>query len=191
VKLLYSAMTETTCPVVCAPGKFLLHRGCRCCRAPCCRAAPCASSVERARLGASGRGARALWSTPRAATSPPRGSTFPSSPSESTTTTRRSTPSGFRKATTRLPTRAYPRACPRACPHAYPYPHACPRACPQPPQPPAFPCRAPGQALNLPTCACLLLRVPGTPDDAVRPYTPISEEARLGSFDLLVKRYAG
>ena len=46
-----------------------------------------------------------------------------------------------------------------------------------------------GQALNLPTCACLLLRVPGTPDDAVRPYTPISEEARLGSFDLLVKRY--
>ena len=89
----------------------------------------------------------------------------------------------------RIPTR-----CPRACPHAYPYPHACPRACPQPPQPPqppAFPCRAPGQALNLPTCACLLLRVPGTPDDAVRPYTPISEEARLGSFDLLVKRYAG
>ena len=48
-----------------------------------------------------------------------------------------------------------------------------------------------GQALNLPTCACLLLRVPGTPDDAVRPYTPISEEARRGSFDLLVKRYAG
>ena len=79
-----------------------------------------------------------------------------------------------------------------------------------------------GQALNLPTCACLLLRVPGTPDDAVRPYTdpnpnpnptpdpkptlilapnpspnphqvrpytPISEEAKLGSFDLLVKRY--
>ena len=46
-------------------------------------------------------------------------------------------------------------------------------------------------SLNLPTCACLLLRVPGTPDDAVRPYTPISEEARLGSFDLLVKRYAG
>ena len=42
-----------------------------------------------------------------------------------------------------------------------------------------------GQALNLPTCACVLLRVPGTPDDAVRPYTPISEEARRGSFDLL------
>ena len=59
------------------------------------------------------------------------------------------------------------------------------------PQQPAFPCRVSGQALNLPTCACLLLRVPGTPDDAVRPYTPISEEARRGSFDLLVKRYAG
>ena len=61
------------------------------------------------------------------------------------------------------------------------------------PQQPAFPCRLSlsGQALNLPTCACLLLRVPGTPDDAVRPYTPISEEARRGSFDLLVKRYAG
>ena len=59
------------------------------------------------------------------------------------------------------------------------------------PQQPACPCRVSGQALNLPTCACLLLRVPGTPDDAVRPYTPISEEARLGSFDLLVKRYAG
>jgi len=48
-----------------------------------------------------------------------------------------------------------------------------------------------GQALNLPTCACLLLRVPGTPDDAVRPYTPISEEGTVGRFDLLVKRYPG
>ena len=98
--------------------------------------------------------------------------------------------------------RAYPHAYPHVCPHAYPRacPRAYPRACPQPPQSPqspqlpqqpAFPCRVSGQALNLPTCACLLLRVTGTPDDAVRPYTPISEEARRGSFDLLVKRYAG
>ena len=48
-----------------------------------------------------------------------------------------------------------------------------------------------GQALNLPTCACILLRVPGTDNDAVRPYTPISEEGTPGGFDLLVKRYPG
>jgi len=48
-----------------------------------------------------------------------------------------------------------------------------------------------GQSLNLPVCACLLLRVPGTPEDVVRPYTPISDNATLGSFDLLVKRYPG
>lgn len=48
-----------------------------------------------------------------------------------------------------------------------------------------------GQSLNLPVCACLLLRVPGTPDDVVRPYTPISDNETTGSFDLLVKRYPG
>ena len=45
-------------------------------------------------------------------------------------------------------------------------------------------------SLDLPVCACLLLRAPGaTPEDedVVRPYTPIAAEA--GSFDLLVKRY--
>lgn len=41
-------------------------------------------------------------------------------------------------------------------------------------------------ALNLPTCACILLK---GPNDSVRPYTPISETSKLGSFDLLVKRY--
>ena len=57
------------------------------------------------------------------------------------------------------------------------------------------------QSLDLPVCACLLLKAPacgrregGGPDafdgsDAVRPYTPISDNARLGSFQLLVKRY--
>ena len=45
-------------------------------------------------------------------------------------------------------------------------------------------------SLDLPVCACLLLRAPGaTPEDEdiVRPYTPIREEP--GSFELLVKRY--
>ena len=42
----------------------------------------------------------------------------------------------------------------------------------------------PGQSLNLPVCACVLLEAPG---GNVRPYTPISEAA--GRFSLLVKRY--
>ena len=41
--------------------------------------------------------------------------------------------------------------------------------------------------LNLATCACILVRV----DDAVRPYTPVSTNARIGSFDLIVKIYEG
>ena len=55
--------------------------------------------------------------------------------------------------------------------------------------------------LNLPTCACILLRAPGcgrldgggkddwSGSDAVRPYTPFLEEE--GQFKLLVKRYTG
>ena len=49
-----------------------------------------------------------------------------------------------------------------------------------------------GQTLGLPTCACLLLRAAGCEHgggDAVRPYTPISDEAMEGGFELLVKRY--
>ena len=51
-----------------------------------------------------------------------------------------------------------------------------------------------GQALNLPACACILLRAPGQAtggEDAVRPYTPISADSTLGSFTLIVKRYDG
>jgi len=59
------------------------------------------------------------------------------------------------------------------------------------------------KSLNLPVCACLLLRAPGRGrkegggaddfdgTDAVRPYTPVSDNATLGRFDLLVKRYDG
>ena len=73
-------------------------RGCQCSRAS-------ASSAVRVRLDAPGScgGARALWSTPQAATCPPAGSTCPSLPSEITTTTRRSTRSGFLKVPKRLP----------------------------------------------------------------------------------------
>jgi len=47
------------------------------------------------------------------------------------------------------------------------------------------------RSLNLPVCACLLLRVPGADgkDDVVRPYTPISPTSQVGTFELLVKRY--
>lgn len=59
-----------------------------------------------------------------------------------------------------------------------------------------------GQSLNLPVCACLLLRAPGRgrkegtmefdPNaDAVRPYTPVSDNSMTGKFQLLVKRYDG
>ena len=49
-----------------------------------------------------------------------------------------------------------------------------------------------GESLNLPACACILLRAPERgPDggDAVRPYTPISDNSMVGKFELLVKRY--
>ena len=44
-----------------------------------------------------------------------------------------------------------------------------------------------GESLRLPTCACLLARAGGV----VRPYTPVSTNALVGSFELLVKVYAG
>mmetsp|Transcript_13894 Transcript_13894/g.31549 ORF Transcript_13894/g.31549 Transcript_13894/m.31549 type:complete len:242 (+) Transcript_13894:93-818(+) len=48
-----------------------------------------------------------------------------------------------------------------------------------------------GLPLNLATCACLLAQsssiVPG--DTTTRPYTPISTNANVGYFDLLVKNY--
>jgi len=60
-----------------------------------------------------------------------------------------------------------------------------------------------GQSLELPVCACILMKAPGCGrkegggkedfdgSDAVRPYTPISDNAMLGKFELLVKRYDG
>ena len=59
------------------------------------------------------------------------------------------------------------------------------------------------KSLSLPVCACLLLNAPGKGrkegggkddfdgSDAVRPYTPISDNSMLGQFELLVKRYDG
>jgi len=58
-----------------------------------------------------------------------------------------------------------------------------------------------GTSLNLPVCACILMKAPGRGrkegggkddfdgSDAVRPYTPMSDNAMLGKFELLVKRY--
>ena len=60
-----------------------------------------------------------------------------------------------------------------------------------------------GQSLSLPVCACILLKAPGRGrkegggkddfdgSDAVRPYTPMSDNSVLGKFELLVKRYDG
>ena len=51
-----------------------------------------------------------------------------------------------------------------------------------------------GQSLELPVCACILLKAPGCgPEgaDAVRPYTPISDDSVTGKFELLVKSYDG
>ena len=61
-----------------------------------------------------------------------------------------------------------------------------------------------GESLNLPVCACLLLRAPGRgrkegggatdfdpSADAVRPYTPVSDNSMTGKFQLLIKRYEG
>lgn len=45
------------------------------------------------------------------------------------------------------------------------------------------------RALGLSTCACLLasVKIEGEDEIIVRPYTPISTNAMIGSFDLLVK----
>ena len=60
-----------------------------------------------------------------------------------------------------------------------------------------------GQSLALPVCACILMKAPGKGrkegggkddfdgSDAVRPYTPMSDNSMLGKFELLVKRYDG
>mmetsp|Transcript_7128 Transcript_7128/g.15586 ORF Transcript_7128/g.15586 Transcript_7128/m.15586 type:complete len:275 (+) Transcript_7128:2-826(+) len=60
-----------------------------------------------------------------------------------------------------------------------------------------------GKSLNLPVCACILMLAPGRGrkegggkddwdgSDAVRPYTPVSDNSVLGKFELLIKRYDG
>ena len=59
-----------------------------------------------------------------------------------------------------------------------------------------------GKSLALPVCACVLLKAPGKGrgpngkddfdgSDAIRPYTPISDNSMLGQFELMVKRYDG
>lgn len=60
-----------------------------------------------------------------------------------------------------------------------------------------------GKSLNLPVCACILMLARGRGrkegggkddwdgSDAVRPYTPMSDNSVLGKFELLVKRYDG
>eukprot|EP00929_Paragymnodinium_shiwhaense_P008395 TRINITY_DN112350_c0_g1_i1.p1 TRINITY_DN112350_c0_g1~~TRINITY_DN112350_c0_g1_i1.p1 ORF type:complete len:274 (+),score=61.93 TRINITY_DN112350_c0_g1_i1:64-885(+) len=50
-----------------------------------------------------------------------------------------------------------------------------------------------GKPLNLSTCACLLTKimVEGSPDPVVRPYTPVSTNAMIGKFQLVVKVYEG
>ena len=45
--------------------------------------------------------------------------------------------------------------------------------------------------LNLSTCACILAKAKtaNDPEDVIRPYTPISTNEQIGSFDLLIKNY--
>lgn len=43
--------------------------------------------------------------------------------------------------------------------------------------------------LNLSTCACLLANANIDGQDVTRPYTPISTNQQIGSFDLLIKDY--
>lgn len=47
------------------------------------------------------------------------------------------------------------------------------------------------QPLNLSTCACILAKAKtaNAPEAVIRPYTPISTNHQVGSFDLLVKNY--
>jgi cytochrome-b5 reductase len=51
-----------------------------------------------------------------------------------------------------------------------------------------------GKALGLSTCACILMKGVDGPEDAegkpiIRPYTPVSTNAMLGQFELMVKVY--
>lgn len=47
-----------------------------------------------------------------------------------------------------------------------------------------------GKSLELPTCACLLVRAfDKEGKEAIRPYTPISNNAMLGKFQLMIKVY--
>jgi cytochrome-b5 reductase len=48
-----------------------------------------------------------------------------------------------------------------------------------------------GRPLDLSTCACILAKADTETEVVVRPYTPISTNATVGSFDLLVKHYDG
>lgn len=43
--------------------------------------------------------------------------------------------------------------------------------------------------LNLSTCACILAQAHVASKAVIRPYTPISTNAQVGSFDLLIKNY--
>merc|ERR1711879_282007 len=45
------------------------------------------------------------------------------------------------------------------------------------------------KSLSLSTCACLLAKADVDDETVIRPYTPISTNAQIGSFDLLVKDY--
>ena len=45
------------------------------------------------------------------------------------------------------------------------------------------------KSLQLSTCACILAHTKMDEEDVVRPYTPISTNANIGYFDLLVKHY--
>eukprot|EP00527_Entomoneis_sp_CCMP2396_P009866 CAMPEP_0198137968 /NCGR_PEP_ID=MMETSP1443-20131203/1392_1 /TAXON_ID=186043 /ORGANISM="Entomoneis sp., Strain CCMP2396" /LENGTH=286 /DNA_ID=CAMNT_0043799559 /DNA_START=109 /DNA_END=969 /DNA_ORIENTATION=+ len=45
------------------------------------------------------------------------------------------------------------------------------------------------KALGLSTCACILAKTEIDGETVVRPYTPISTNAMVGSFDLLIKNY--
>merc|ERR1712087_287607 len=47
--------------------------------------------------------------------------------------------------------------------------------------------------MNLSTCACILAKADKKGEDAplIRPYTPISTNELIGSFDLLIKDYGG
>jgi len=46
------------------------------------------------------------------------------------------------------------------------------------------------KSLGLSTCACILAKATFGGEDVIRPYTPISTNELIGSFDLLVKDYA-